>query len=127
MKDKSIIKIQQRLCRRKHTRKYLAGTAERPRLAVYRSLSNIYAQIIDDNRGATLVAVSNLSPEFKTKYPAAGDPQKKKDLSGKVGLLLAEIAKGKGITKVCFDRSGYLYHGRVKALADGARKGGLQF
>jgi large subunit ribosomal protein L18 len=127
MKDKNSIKIKQRLRRRQHTRKYLAGTAERPRLAVYRSLNSIYAQIIDDNQGTTLVSASNLSPEFKAKYPATDAPLKNKDLSGKVGLLLAELAKSKGITKVCFDRSGYLYHGRVKALADGARKGGLQF
>lgn len=108
--------------RRLRVRKKVYGTAERPRLNVFRSLNHIYAQIIDDDRGITLVAASSLSPELRGKVTGG-------NVSGAaaVGKLVAEKAKAKGITKVVFDRAGYLYHGRVKALAEAARKGGLEF
>ena len=121
---KSWIKIEGREKRRKIIRKKINGTKDRPRLSVYRSLNHLYAQIVDDIAGNTIVALSTVSPEIREKV--------KKD-SGNVkgaALLGAELAgacKKKGVTKVVFDRSGYLYHGRVKALAEAARKGGLQF
>ena len=99
----------------------LKGTPERPRLAVYRSNKDIYAQIIDDANGTTLVAASSREKGFKK------GKGKKVEVSTKVGKQLAEKAIGAGITSVVFDRGGYLYHGRVKALADGAREGGLKF
>ena len=104
--------------RHKRIRGRLSGTGERPRVSVYRSNRAIYAQAIDDVTGTTLVAACS------SEVDAAGD---KTAVAGRVGLLLAERAKAKGITAVVFDRSGYLYHGRVKALAEGAREGGLQF
>jgi large subunit ribosomal protein L18 len=124
MREKNKIKLQKRTRRHLHLKKHVRGTTERPRVSVYRSLQNIYAQIIDDIQQKTLVAASNLSPQYKEKFKGT---VKKKEISEKVGLLLAELAKQKGIEKVFFDRSGYLYHGRIKALADGARKGGLKF
>jgi large subunit ribosomal protein L18 len=110
---------------RRHTRirKKIFGTADRPRLSVSRSLGNMYAQIIDDEKGKTLVACSSISPELKTKLPQRGNIAAAKS----VGQLIAEKAKSAGIKKVVFDRSGYLYHGRIKALAEGAREGGLEF
>lgn len=121
---KNWIKIEGRERRRRIIRNKISGTTERPRLSVKRSLSHMYAQIIDDSAGKTLVALSTLSPEVKDKS--------KKDcgnIKGAVllGTALAEACKKAGVTKVVFDRAGYLYHGRVKALADAARKGGLQF
>ena len=110
----------QRLKRHKRVRAKISGTAERPRLNVYRSLSNIYAQVIDDTTGVTLVAANSLEKEFEGN---GGNIEGAK----KVGLLVAERAKEKGISSVVFDRGGYLYHGRVKELAEGAREGGLQF
>ena len=101
-------------------RKNLAGTTERPRLSVFRSNKGIYAQIIDDTTGKTLAAASSLSKDFV----AAGN---KVDQSKAVGKLVAEKAVAAGISKVVFDRNGYLYHGRVKSLAEGAREGGLDF
>ncbi len=98
----------------------VSGTSERPRLNVFRSNANIYAQIIDDVNGVTLVSANTLEKDFEG---AAGNCEAAK----KVGLVLAERAKAKGIEKVVFDRSGYLYHGRVAALAEGAREGGLEF
>jgi large subunit ribosomal protein L18 len=121
---KSWIKIEGRERRHKIIRKKIVGTSERPRLSVYRSLSHLYAQVIDDVAGKTLVSLSTLSPEVKEKAPKdAGN------VKGAIclGTALAEGCKKKGVTKIVFDRSGYLYHGRVKALADAARKGGLQF
>lgn len=105
-----------------HIRNHVFGTTERPRLVIFRSLKNIYAQIIDDTKGTTLVSMSNLAGSFE-----AGDKKKKTDISFQVGLKLGQKALEQGITKVSFDRGGYLYHGRVKALADGARKAGLEF
>lgn len=121
---KKWIKIEGRERRRKIIRKKIMGTKERPRLSVYRSLNHFYAQIIDDVEGKTLVSLSTLSADVKDKA--------KKDcgnVKGAValGTALAESCKSKGVTKVVFDRSGYKYHGRIKALADAARKGGLQF
>ena len=102
-------------------RKNIHGTAECPRLAVYRSAKHIYAQLIDDNQGVTLAAASTLDASLKDIYGG------NKEAAKKVGLLLAENAKAKGIADVVFDRSGLKYHGRVAALADGAREGGLNF
>ncbi|MFH1485335.1 MAG: 50S ribosomal protein L18 [Chloroflexota bacterium] len=101
----------------------LAGTAERPRLCVFRSIVNIYAQVIDDSRSHTLVAASSLEAALKGEVSG----KKKTEVAQLVGALLAQRAVEKGITKVVFDRGGYKYHGRVKALADAARKGGLEF
>lgn len=109
-----------RLQRHKRVRAKIAGTAERPRLDVYRSAKNIYAQVIDDANGVTLVSASTTEKDF---IAYGGN----KDAAKKVGMLVAERCKAKGIENVVFDRGGYLYHGRVKELAEGAREGGLQF
>ena len=101
-------------------RRNISGTAECPRLAVYRSNKHIYAQIIDDVAGNTLAAASTVEPGF-------GAYGGNKEAAKKVGLALAEKAAAKGITEVVFDRGGLIYHGRVAALADGAREGGLKF
>jgi len=100
------------------------GTPERPRLNVFRSNKHIYAQIIDDMRGHTLVAASTLEQEVRERFP---NPHPKVEEARVVGQVIGERALAKGITKVVFDRGGYKYHGRVKALADGARAAGLQF
>jgi large subunit ribosomal protein L18 len=100
-------------------RRRLSGTAERPRLSVYRSLNHIYAQVIDDAHGVTLVSASTVAAKAKTSGNVAAAKE--------IGKLVAERAKEKGISKVVFDRGGYLYHGRVKALADAAREAGLEF
>jgi large subunit ribosomal protein L18 len=105
-------------------RKKISGTSERPRLTVYRSLNNIYGQIIDDVAGKTLVSVSSISKEVKEELSAL---KTKVSKSTAVGKVLAKKAVEKNIQSVVFDRNGYLYHGRVKALADGAREGGLKF
>jgi len=110
--------------RKKHIRKVIYGTADRPRLVVYRSTNQIYAQLIDDQAGAVIGGVSSLTPELKKK---ATKLEGKVAISKLVGQAVAELAKGKGIKSVVFDRNGFLYHGRVKAVADGARDGGLQF
>ena len=110
----------QRIKRHKRVRAKIAGTPERPRLNVFRSATNIYAQIIDDVNGVTLVSASSLEKEFEG---ATGNAEAAK----KVGQVVAERAKAKGIETVVFDRGGYVYHGRVQALAEGAREGGLQF
>ena len=124
MKDKNILKKEGKEKRRKRVRRRVLGTPERPRLSVFRSSKHIYAQLIDDTTGRSLVFASSVSPDLR---------QKRKELKGKcdvgkeVGVLLAEKAKKAEITKVVFDRAGNLYHGRVKAVADGARKVGLDF
>jgi len=110
----------QRLRRHKRVRGKVSGTTERPRLNVFRSGNNIYAQVIDDTTGNTLVSASSLEKGFEGN---GGNVEAAK----KVGQALAQRAKDKGIGAVVFDRGGYLYHGRVKALADGAREGGLEF
>ena len=110
-----------RIKRHYRIRNKISGTSQRPRLSVFRSLNNIYAQLIDDVEGVTLASASTLSPEFGKKY--GGNVEAAKE----IGLLIAKKAAEKGITSVVFDRSGYVYHGRVAALAEGAREGGLQF
>jgi|SRR5208283_2709329 len=100
-------------------REKMAGTTERPRLNVYRSLNHIYAQVIDDQKGETLVSVSTLQAKAKTGGNVAAAKE--------IGKAIAEQAVAKGIKRVVFDRGGYLYHGRVKALADAAREAGLEF
>ncbi len=111
---------QARLHRHVRVRGKISGTGECPRLDVFRSASNIYAQIIDDTKGVTLAAASSLDKEF------AGNGGNK-EVARKVGELIAKRAAEKGIGKVVFDRGGYVYHGRVKELAEGAREGGLKF
>ena len=115
-----IDKKAQRQKRHVRVRSKISGTPERPRLCVFRSNANIYAQIIDDVNGVTLASASTLDKEFEG---AAGNCEAAK----KIGLLLAERAKAKGIEQVVFERCGYVYHGRVAALAEGAREGGLNF
>lgn len=110
----------QRAKRHKRVRAKISGTASCPRLNVYRSNSQIYAQIIDDTTGCTLVSASSLDEEIKAK---GGNKLGAKE----VGALVAQRAKAAGIAKIVFDRGGYLYHGRVKELAEGAREGGLEF
>jgi large subunit ribosomal protein L18 len=100
-------------------REKMSGTAERPRLNIYRSLNHIYAQVVDDAKGETLVSASTLAAKLKTGGNVAAAKE--------IGKLVAERAKEKGIKRVVFDRGGYLYHGRVKALADAAREAGLEF
>lgn len=111
--------------KRKHlrVRKKVFGTPERPRLSVYKSLNHIYAQVIDDTKGKTLAAASTLSPEIR------GEVKGKKNIAAAqvVGRLIAKKALERGIKKVVFDRGGYLYHGRIAALADAAREQGLDF
>ena len=109
--------------RHRRVRKKVVGTAERPRLVVFRSLKNIEAQVIDDTRGVTLVGVSTLAADLKKD----GAERSKTDRGREAGKLLAERAKAAGVTRVVFDRGGYLDHGRVKAFAEGAREGGLEF
>lgn len=109
--------------RRLRVRIKVFGTGDRPRLNVFRSERHMYAQIIDDEQGITLCAASTLSPELRGKIGKTATVE----AARAVGQLIAQKAQAKGIKKVVFDRAGYLYHGRVKALADGAREGGLEF
>ena len=104
-------------------RRQVSGTPERPRLAVFRSLRHIYAQVIDDTQGCTLVMASDMDSGLH----ANGATGTKKDAAGRVGALVAQRALDAGVTRVVFDRGGYLYHGRVRELAEAARKGGLEF
>ena len=104
-------------------RRHISGTGERPRLSVFGSLKHIYAQIIDDVKGATLASASSLEAELKTELKTGADTA----AAERIGKLLAERALKAGITEVVFDRGGYIYYGRVKALADAAREGGLSF
>jgi len=112
-----------RLKRHLRVRKKINGTAERPRLNIFRSSKHMYAQIIDDNQGTTLVAASTLDKDLRDQIGNGGNVE----AARKVGQLIAERAKAKGIQQVVFDRGGYLYHGRVQALADAAREAGLEF
>ena len=113
-----------RRVRQERVRKKVSGTPERPRLSVFRSLKHIYAQVIDDTTGRTIVAASSQ----EAIQPASdADANTKTDISSAVGKALAERALTAGVTRVVFDRGGCKYHGRVKALADGSREGGLQF
>ncbi len=109
--------------RKSRIRKKVEGTPERPRLTVFRSAKHIYAQVIDDTKGATLVTVSTLTKDIRGDV---GD-KVKTDAAKLIGAAVANACKSKGIAKVVFDRNGYLYHGRIKALADAAREAGLDF
>ncbi|MBE6999044.1 MAG: 50S ribosomal protein L18 [Clostridia bacterium] len=109
-----------RLVRHKRVRAVISGTPERPRLCVFRSAQHIYAQVIDDVAGKTIASASTVEKDF-TAYGG------NKDAAKKVGLLIAERAKAAGVETIVFDRGGYVYHGRVQALAEGAREGGLKF
>jgi large subunit ribosomal protein L18 len=116
-------KVQGRKVRHLRIRARVIGTPERPRLAVFRSLNHIYAQVVDDTTGRTLAAVDSRAPDFRSKAKAGGNVAAAKI----VGELLAQRAKASGITQVVFDRGGYQYHGRVKALAEAARAAGRAF
>ncbi|MBI1299136.1 50S ribosomal protein L18 [bacterium] len=118
-----VTRAQSRQRRHARVRRRLAGTPARPRLNVFRSLTNIYAQVIDDAAGATLVSASSLEPGLHEIMSGKNKTEQAKA----VGMVLAERAKEKGIDKVVFDRGGYRYHGRIKALADASREGGLDF
>ncbi len=111
-------KLKRRLKIKAHIRNTVSGTAERPRLTVFRSNAQIYAQVIDDNQGKTLASASSLAIKEKVS---------KKEQAIKVGEMIAQKAQEAGVTTVVFDRNGFLYHGRVKELADAARNGGLKF
>jgi large subunit ribosomal protein L18 len=112
-------KSQHRLKRRKRVRSKITGSAERPRLSVFRSNRGVFAQLVDDRSGKTVAAVNWIEADLRKLPPM--------DQATKVGSLLAERAKDAGVTSCIFDRGGYRYHGRVKALAEGAREGGLEF
>ena len=112
------VKLKRRLRIKRGIRAKISGTANKPRLAVFRSNKDIYAQVIDDVSGATIVSFGTLKADFKGS---------KVDVSKEAGKKLAELAVSKGVSEVVFDRGGYLYHGRVKSLAEGAREGGLKF
>ncbi len=112
-----------RLRRKLRVRRKVVGTDERPRLCVFRSNKHIYVQVISDAQGKTLAAVSTLTGDLAK----ANESSKGVEAAKQVGLVLAKVCKEKNISKVVFDRNGFLYHGRVKAVADGAREGGLEF
>lgn len=121
--DHQKAKQQRQLRRRQHVRRNIVGTSERPRMSVFRSSKHIYAQLIDDLNGVTLASVSSVAKDIKAGTAYGGNIK----AAVVVGKKLAETAKAKGINKAAFDRGHYRYHGRVKALADAAREGGLQF
>jgi large subunit ribosomal protein L18 len=112
-----------RLKRKKRIRKKISGSPERPRLSVFRSSKHIYAQLIDDLNGVTLVTASTLNPEIREQEKVKGKIEDAK----RVGKVIADKAKAKGITRVVFDRNGFMFHGRVRALAAAAREAGLEF
>jgi len=118
-------RVLQRMRRHFRVRNKVRGTAERPRLVVFRSLKNLEAQVIDDDAGRTLIGLSTLNPELKDFVAEGQNPRVEHAYAA--GKLLGERAKAQGIDTVVFDRGGYKYHGRVKAFADGAREGGLEF
>jgi large subunit ribosomal protein L18 len=118
-KSRSVARIRRHV----RVRKHVSGNASRPRLNVFRSLAEIYAQVIDDESGQTLASASSIDHDLRVKMESL----KKTEQARLVGLTVAERAKTKGISKVVFDRGGYQYIGRIKALADGAREGGLDF
>ncbi len=124
MSKRTSPRVARRLKIKKRIRKRVSGTAERPRLLVYRSLKQIYAQLVDDSAQRTLCAVSSLSEGIREQAAAA---KGKSGAAKVVGNAIAEAAKKQNVTRVVFDRNGYLYHGRVKALADAAREAGLEF
>lgn len=112
-----------RLKRHLRVRKKITGTAERPRLNIFRSAKHVYAQLVDDVKGVTIASASTVDKELSAQVNNGGNVE----AAVKVGALIAERAKKAGVTQVVFDRGGYLYHGRVKALADAAREAGLEF
>lgn len=120
---KILLKRARHLRRKRHVRRRLHGTAEKPRMSVYRSTGHIYVQVVDDEAGRTLAAASTLEKELRAELKATGNC----DAAGVIGKAIANRAKEKGISSVVFDRNGFRYHGRVKALADAAREGGLEF
>ncbi len=124
MADKNIIKRTARIRRKKHIRKVVNGTAAKPRLVVYRSLKHIYAQMVDDLEGKTLIHCSSNSPKIADKLKKA---KSKVDQGFIIGQMVGDEAMKKKIAEAVFDRNGYVYHGRVKAVAEGARKAGLKF
>ena len=117
------VKWKRRWRRHRHVRRKVFGTPERPRLVVYRSLRHTYCQVIDDTAGRTLAAASTLSPEVRSRL----EKTKTREAAAAVGARIAELARERGIQRVVFDRGAYRYHGRVKALAEAARQGGLEF
>ena len=123
MKSSANATLQARLKRHRRIRKNLTGTTAVPRLCVFRSTQHIYAQLIDDDQGASICGASTLSKAIAGELAGVG----KMERSKRVGKLIAKLALEKGSEKVAFDRGGYLYHGRVRALAEGAREGGLKF
>ncbi len=123
MADKAQQKYLGRKRRQRRVRARVSGSTQRPRLNIYRSLSNIYAQVIDDTAGTTLVSASTIDPEVVPQI----EGKNKVDSARIVGRIVAERAKNAGVTMVVFDRAGYRYHGRVAALAEGAREAGLEF
>lgn len=120
---KTNIKENKRFARHQRLRKKVIGTVERPRLCVHRSINNLYAQVVDDVQGKVLFGMSTLTKEFRTKVKKGGNIQ----AANLLGEVFALKVKEKGIKKVCFDRGGYQFHGRVKAFAEAARKSGLEF
>ncbi|MBN2009135.1 50S ribosomal protein L18 [candidate division KSB1 bacterium] len=124
MSVKSIDKAKHRKQKKQHIRKSVIGTAERPRLAVFRSLKHMYAQLIDDSASKTILTVSSLSTDIASDVAKA---KTKTEVAKLVGMQIAKQAKDMKLEHVVFDRAGYIYHGRVKAMADGAREGGLIF
>ncbi len=124
MAKKTLQRARMRKVRHRRVRKSIRGDAARPRLNVFRSLKHIYAQVIDDAAGTTLLSVSTITPEIREKLESGMD---RKAQSRLVGQVLGEKMKAQGVSSVTFDRGGYLYHGRVKALADGVRESGLDF
>ena len=121
---KTYKKVLARGKRHRRVRKKMSGTPDKPRLCVYRSNKNIYAQIIDDTKGVTLVSASSLDKELKEKFP---EDRVNIEVAREVGVLISKKAKKKKIKEVIFDRGGYLYHGKVKSLAETAREGSLKF
>jgi large subunit ribosomal protein L18 len=121
---KTWIRFEGREKRHRRIRKNVAGTKDKPRLSIYRSINNLYAQLVDDQTGKTIASLSTMSPDIKDKVTKDAGNVKGASL---LGEALAEVCKKNGISQVVFDRSGYVYHGRVKALAEAARKGGLKF
>ncbi len=124
--DRAKERCVERKRRAARVRKQIIGTAERPRLSVRRSLKHISAQLVDDTTGRSVLQLSSTAKDVREKA-AGGDSTRKSDVSRLVGAMLAEKAKEQGVERVVFDRKGYPYHGRVKALAEGAREGGLVF
>jgi len=123
MQAKQRLKEVRRRSRHERIRKHMAGNPDRLRLCLHRSLNNLNAQIIDDTTGKVLLGISTIGKKARDKIKSGGNIEG----AAQLGEIVAQAAKAKGITKVCFDRGGYLYHGRVKAFAEAARKAGLEF